>query len=108
MIKTKYEVVYSFNGKEKVILETDDQTLARKKDAEIEMAESLLIETERLIDNGTVKLPEGVRLDDLEQTFESLFLAFAADKKGMKRALKGATYYQESDSDGADTESDLD
>lgn len=106
MIKTKYQVMYSFNGKEKIVLETNDHALAKKKDAEIEMAESLLTETDRLVKDGTVPLPEGIRLDDLEPTLEALFLAFAANKPGMKRAIKGGTYHQEGSNEDSEADQD--
>lgn len=93
MIKNFYRVTLSSNGEERVVLETDNEKLAKQKDAEIEMAESLLVETERLITSNAIDLPEGVKVDAIEPFLEQLFLSFASNKSGMKRALKGATYH---------------
>jgi len=96
MIKTLYQVcLKSISGKETVLLETQDAQLAKQRDSEIEMAEVLLVETGRLVEQGAVNLPEGMTVEKMEPFLEGLFLAFAANKDGMKRALKGQAYTQQ-------------
>lgn len=92
MIKTIHRVTYTLGGKERVVLETEDLQEAKKKDAQMDMALSLLVEAERLIKGGQVSLPKGLTFQGLEQTLEDLFIEFAANQEGMKRAMKGAPY----------------
>lgn len=92
MIKTIHRVTYTLGGKERVVLETEDLQEARKKDAQMDMALSLLVEAERLIKGDRVALPKGLNFQGLEQTLEDLFIQFAANQEGMKRAMKGAPY----------------
>jgi len=92
VIRTIHRVTYTLGGKERVVLETEDMQEARRKDAQMDMALSLLVEAERLIKGGQVSLPEGLNYQGLEQTLEDLFIEFAANQEGMKRAMKGAPY----------------
>jgi hypothetical protein len=92
VIKTIHRVTYTLGGKERVVLETEDMQEAKKKDAQMDMALSLLVETERLVKDGKVTLPKGVSFQSLESTLEDLFVEFAANQEGMKRAMKGAPY----------------
>lgn len=92
MIKTVYQVSYEHKGEVRVVLETEDLREAKKKDAEIEMVASLLVEAERLAATGQIELPKGVKFDQLERTLEDMFLSMAANQEGMKRAMKGQAY----------------
>lgn len=93
MIKTLYQVcLKSISGKETVLLETQDAQLAKQRDSEIEMAEVLLVEAGRLVGQGSVPLPETMTIEKMEPFLEALFLSFAANKDGMKRAIKGHPY----------------
>lgn len=94
MIKSIFHVCLTVNGKERVVLETEDEKLAKAKDSEIEMAESLLVESDRLVKSGALELPAGLKLETIEPFLEELFLSFASNKAGMKRALKGGVYHE--------------
>lgn len=92
MIKTIHRVTCSRGGRERVVLETEDMQEARKKDAQMDVALSLLVETERLFKTGRVPLPKDLNFQMLEPTLEDLFIELVSDQDGLKRALKGAPY----------------
>lgn len=97
MIKTMHQVVLVRGGRERVITETDDLRVARLRDSQLDMAASLLVEAERLFTEGKVHLPKELSFASLEQTLEDLFIAFAEDSEGMKRAMKGQQFTDPSD-----------
>jgi len=92
MIKTIHRVTCSLGGRERVVLETEDIQEARKKDAQMDVALSLLVETERLFKTGMVALPKDLTYQSLEPTLEDLFIELVSDQDGLKRALKGSPY----------------
>lgn len=73
-------------------METTDLREAKERDAQLETAMSLLGEAERLVNEGKVRLPKGVSFDGLEQTLEDMFIGFAENREGLKRAIKGEAY----------------
>lgn len=75
-----------------MILETEDMQAAKERDSQLEMATSLLIEAERLVKEGKVKLPDDMSFSKLENSLEDIFIGFAENRDGMKRAMKGEAY----------------
>lgn len=92
MIKTIHRVTFNLRGEERVVLETENLQEAKRKDAQMDVALSLLVEAERLAKAGKVRLPKGVTFHSLEQTLEDVFIEFAANQDGLKRALKGLAF----------------
>lgn len=96
MIETVHRVYLNRNGKEKQVLETADLKEAKRKDAQLDIAMSLMFETERMVKGKEVPLPEGVKLDQVEEFLEEVFIKMAEDPEGLKRAIKGQSFKDES------------
>ncbi len=78
------------------MLETADIKEAKKKDAQLDIAMAFMFEAERLVKDKEVPLPNGMKLDQVEEFLEEVFIKMAGDPEGLKRAIKGQAFKDES------------
>lgn len=89
MIKTFHKVFYCKKGVDTEVGEFESIRDARALDKQMETVGSFLVESERLIKEGSVVLPKNIKQNELESVLEDIFIRFASNPEGLKRALKG-------------------
>lgn len=89
MIKTIHQVIRTVAGEERIVRETSSIAEAKRIDKQMETVSCFLCEADRLISEGVIELPKGVKKDTIESFLENLFIEFSANTDGIKRALKG-------------------
>lgn len=89
MIKTFHKVFYCKKGVDTEVGEFESIRDAKALDKQMETVGSFLVEAERLIEQSTVVLPKNIKQNDLEGVLEDIFIQFASNPEGLKRALKG-------------------
>jgi|JTFN01.1.fsa_nt_gb hypothetical protein len=89
MIKTFHKVFYCKKGVDTEVGEFESIRDAKALDKQMETVGSFLVEAERLIEHNTIVLPKGIKQNDLENILEDIFIQFASNPEGLKRALKG-------------------